>query len=414
VGDTTPTFILLLTKITNYAIIEYYSKISEINMKIYFIGQKGIPAIYGGVERYVDELATRLAKEGHEVFVYCRDHYTPKDLKEYKGVNLIHLPTVKTKYLDAIIHTFLASLDVLRRDADIIHYQAIGPSSLLWIPRLFHRKAKVVSTFHSDDRNHQKWGWFARKYLGFGAYAAVKWPHKTIAISKCQKKNHDQEFKGEMEYIQYGVPVMETVAPNLITKNWGLKGNDYILAASRLIKHKGLQYLIRAYLIAKTDKKLVIAGDGYFTNDYADYLKTLAGDNKNIIFTGNQSGRALAELYSNTYLFVQPSEAEGLSIALLEAMSYGKAVLVSDIEPSKEAVNDIGLTFRNKSISDLSQKLQYLLNHPEIVEVMGRELKDRANSEYSWDMVTRKTIALYKSLICENQKRDLAIETKIA
>jgi glycosyltransferase involved in cell wall biosynthesis len=164
----------------------------------------------------------------------------------------------------------------------------------------------------------------------------------------------------------------------------------------------------------KTDKKLVIVGDANYTDDYFNYLKTLAGDNKNIIFTGNQSGKALTELYSNAYLFVQPSEAEGLSIALLEAMSYGRAVLCSDIEPNKEVVTDIGMTFASRSISDLSQKLHYLLIHPEIVEIMGKELKERVRTEYDWENVTRKTIALYKSLICENTKKDLAIETKIA
>src|SRR4030042_5038757 len=338
-------------------------------MKIYFIGQKGIPAISGGVERHVEELATRLVKEGHEVFVYCRNYFTPKDLKEYNGVKLIHLPSIKTKHLDAISHTLLASLDVLRRDADIIHYHAIGPSSLLWIPKLLKRNAKIISTFHSDDRKHKKWGYLAKKFLGLGAYISVKWADKTIAVSHYQSKVHGHEFNGELEYIPNGVPEVEKVAPAIISERWGLHGNDYILAVSRLIRHKGLHYLIRAYSILKnTDKKLVIVGDANFTEDYVKYLKDLAGENKNIIFTGNQTGSALAELYSNAYLFVQPSEAEGLSIALLEAMSYGKGVLVSDIEPNKEAISDLGLTFTSKSITDLNQKLQYLLNHPEIVE----------------------------------------------
>lgn len=377
-------------------------------MKIYLIGQKGIPAIYGGVERHVEELATRLAKEGNEVFVYVRSYYTPKDLKEYKGVKLIHLPSIRTKHLDAITHTFLASLDVLRRDADIVHYHAIGPSSLLWIPKLLKRKAKVISTFHSDDRNHQKWGFIARKVLGLGAYISVKWADKTIAISKFQSKTHASEFNGELEYIPNGVSEVEPVEAKLITQKWGLQGNDYIVSVSRLIKHKGLHHLIRAYAALKeTDKKLVIVGEASYTNDYLKYLKTLAGDNPNIIFTGNQTHRTLAELYSNAYLFVQPSEAEGLSIALLEAMSYGKAVLASDIEPNKEAIGDIGLTFANKSITDLNQKLTYLLNHPELVAQMGAKLKARVDAEYNWDNIVKKTSTLYKTQLNQITKKGL-------
>jgi glycosyltransferase involved in cell wall biosynthesis len=375
-------------------------------MKIYFIGQKGIPAVSGGVERHVEELATRLAKEGHEVFVYCRNYFTPKDLAEYKGVKLIHLPSIKTKHLDAISHTLLASLDVLRRDADIIHYHAIGPSSLLWIPKLLKRNAKVISTFHSDDRKHKKWGAIARKLLGIGAYISLRWADKCIAISQHQALVNGQEFNGEPEYIPNGVPQAEIMPAKIITERWGLVGNDYIVAVSRLIRHKGLHYLIRAYSILKnTDKKLVIVGDGYFTDEYAKYLKNLAGDNKNIIFTGNQTGAALAELYSNAYLFVQPSEAEGLSIALLEAMSYGKGVLVSDIAPNREAIGDLGLTFNSKSITDLAQKLQYLLNHPEVVEEMGEKLQYRAETEYNWDTITKKTIEVYKGVLGEDHKK---------
>jgi len=268
--------------------------------------------------------------------------------------------------------------------------------------------AKVISTFHSDDRKHKKWGYIARKFLGLGAYISVRWPDKTIAVSQYQSKVHGQEFKGELEYIPNGVPAFDKVNPNLITEKWDLKGNDYILAVSRLIKHKGLHYLIRAYSILKNvDKKLVIVGEANYTDNYIKYLKNLAGDNKNIIFTGNQTGETLAELYSNAYLFVQPSEAEGLSIALLEAMSYGKAVLCSDIEPNKEAVANLALTFRNKSIVDLSQKLRYLLDHPEITVEMGLKLQERARIEYNWDNIVKKTIALYESVL-----NPVAIEPK--
>jgi len=382
-------------------------------MKIYFIGQKGIPAIYGGVERHVEELATRLAKQGNEVFVYARKHYTPADLKEYKGVKIIHLPTIKTKHLDAITHTFLASLDVLRRDADIIHYQAIGPSLLLWIPKLFKRSAKVISTFHCDDRKHQKWGKIAKFMLGLGGYISVRWADKTIGVSRSLCDYHGREFRGELEYIPNGVPVALKTEANLITQNWDLQGNDYILAVSRLIKHKGIHYLIRAFsALEQGDKKLVIVGDASYTNDYYKFLKDLAKDNKNIIFTGNQTGQTLAELYSNAYLFVQPSEAEGFSIALLEAMSYGNAVLCSDIAPNKEAVGDIGLTFKSKSISDLTQKLKYLIEHQEAVAQMGKHLETRVMTEFDWDHLTNKTLNLYKLTFEKSKKSLKAAEVK--
>jgi glycosyltransferase involved in cell wall biosynthesis len=371
-------------------------------MRIAFIGQKGIPAFSGGVERHVEELATRLAKEGHEVICYCRDHYTAKNLKNYKGVQLIHLPTIKTKHLDAIVHTFLATIDVLFRKVDVIHYQAIGPSSLLWIVKILKRKAKVVSTFHSDDRKHQKWGWFAQKCLGLGAYISLNVSDKAIAVSVSQREKCRKEFGGDPIYIPNGVPLYNKVEADLILKKWNLGEGDYILAVSRLIEHKGLQYLIEAYKNLDTDKKLVIVGDSSYTNSYAKYLKDLAGDDKRIIFTGEQKDKILAELYSNAYLFVQPSEAEGLSIALLEAMSYGLPTLVSDISENKEVVLDIGFVFRNKSVNDLERKLKFLLDSPELIEEKCEESRAHMAANYNWDKVARKTIDIYEELIADD------------
>ena len=125
-------------------------------MKIAMIGQKGIPVRYGGIERHVQELSLKLNKLGHSVFVYTRPYYTNKNLKEFKGVNLISLPSIHTKHLDAISHTFLATLDALRKDYDIIHYHGVGPSLLSWIPRIFKPRVKVVVTFHCIDRRHKK------------------------------------------------------------------------------------------------------------------------------------------------------------------------------------------------------------------------------------------------------------------
>jgi glycosyltransferase involved in cell wall biosynthesis len=377
-------------------------------MKIVFIGQKGIPASSGGVERHVEELATRLVKEGHEVICYCRNHYTPKDLQEYKGVKLIHLPTIRTKHLDAIVYTLLATIDILFKKVDIIHYHAIGPSSLLWIPKILKRRAKIVSTFHSDDRKHQKWGWLAKICLGLGAFVSIRLSDKAITVSRVQKEKCRKEFGGNSIYIPNGVPIQEKVASNFIKEKWGLNSNDYILAVSRLIRLKGLHYLIEAYKSLETSKKLVIVGPVNYADKYIKYLKDLAKDNPNIIFTGEQKGKILAELYSNACLFVQSSETEGLSIALLEAMSYGLPVLVSDIPGNKEAVADIGFVFRNKSANDLQRKLKFLLDNPEIAEERKEKAREHVTLNYNWDKVVRKTINLYEQLLVKNLIKDFS------
>jgi len=364
-------------------------------MKIIFIGQKGLPSLSGGVEKHVEELAVRLAGRGHEVMAYTRPHYTDFKLTNYKGIKLISLPSLKTKNLDAITHTFLACLDLFRRQVDIIHFHSIGPSSLIWLARLIKPKAKIISTFHCQDYYHQKWSLIGRLYLKFGEWMSCHAPHMTITVSKALQQYAQATYGVTTNYIPNGVPEADFKEANEITKLWNLNKDSYILTVSRFVRHKGLHYLISAFKNTATDKKLVIVGDGAFTDDYVHELKALAKGDERIIFTGAQHGDVLKELLTNAYLFVQPSESEGLSIALLEAMSYGKACLVSDIRENKEAVGETGLTFRSKDTIDLTIKLNQLLLAQAKVNELGNLAQTRARSEYNWEDIVSATEETY-------------------
>lgn len=382
-------------------------------MKIAIIGQKGIPCHYGGVEKHVEDLATRLVRAGHEVLVYTRPNYTDKDLAEYNGVKLINLPSISTKHLDAITHTFRACLDVAKRNVDVVHFHSIGPSSLIWFLKFLRPNLPVVATFHSKCYTHQKWGFIARAYLKFGEFVACKVADETIVVSKTLKNYVARKYNRLVDYAPNGVPSAKNIGIRNI-EYLRLKENGYILAVSRFIRHKGLHYLIEAYNNIKTDKKLVIVGDGSHTDNYVKHLKDLAAGNRNIIFTGAQSGRTLAELFSNAYLFVQPSESEGLSIALLEAMSYGKTTLVSDIPENKEVIDYTGFTFKNKNVADLMGKLNALLRNPEVVKNMGALERERVASEYNWRKIVDKVKEVYNNAILNKKEAKIGLKLKVA
>lgn len=356
-------------------------------MKIALIGQKGIPMKFGGVEKHVERLAVGLASKGHDVYAYTRPWYTPKSLKKYKGVNLVSIKSLHTKNFDAITHTFKCSLDVLKRDYDIVHYHGVGPSLLAWIPRLFKPRTKVIVTFHCIDRFHQKWGWMARLALYLGEWAAVHFAHDTITVSKTLQNYCETTFGAETIYVPNGVDLPKVTPPSEIKKKWGLEKDGYILFLSRLVKHKGTHYLIDAYNQLKTDKKLVIAGGSAFTDEYVEFLKEKAKDNPNIIFTGNVDGGSpeWEELYSNAFLFAHPSESEGLPIVILEAMSFGLPVLASDIDENMEAIaGGYGFSFENKNVGSLKNKLQYLLDCPELAKNVGRDARSHVEENYNW------------------------------
>jgi glycosyltransferase involved in cell wall biosynthesis len=159
------------------------------------------------------------------------------------------------------------------------------------------------------------------------------------------------------------------------------------------VANKGVEFLIEAYKGIKTDKKLVIVGDGVMEEE----LKALAKDNPNIIFTGNQSGSNLGEFFSNAHLFVQPSESEGLSIALLEAMSYHNPCLVSDIPANFEVVGEKGFTFRSTDVTDLKSKLEELLASPERLKANSEDMYKKVVQEYDWNKIVDDIIAVYEA-----------------
>lgn len=368
-------------------------------MKIVFIGQKGIPATGGGVERYVEDLSVRLAASGHEVIVYTRSHYTPKQLKQYQGVTLINLPSWHSKHADAITHSVLASIHAAFSRADLIHFQSIGPALVSWLPKLLNPKIKIIATLQSRDYEHQKWGAFAKLMLKLGERLMCLVSDEVIVVTRLMAEYVKDKYGIIPHYIPNGANLYQAVGAELI-RPWGLVKGNYLVAISRLVRHKGLSCLIKAYQdLGQTDKKLVIVGEGAFTDSYVQELKELAQGNENIIFTGNQAGSVLAQLYANAYLFVQPSESEGLSLALLEAMSRRVAVLVSDIAENLEAVGEAGFIFANKDAGDLLAKLRFLLQEADLVKDRGEAGRRLVEIKFNWDIITKDVLAVYEEAL---------------
>jgi len=394
-------------------------------MKIAMIGQKGIPAKSGGIEKHVEHLSLKLSDLGHEVLAYTRPHYSPKHKKNYKKVKLISLRSLKTKNLDAASHTFFASLHAIYKlkDLNIIHYHGIGPSLFAWLPRLLKPSLRVVSTFHCQDYYHQKWSLLARLSLRLGEAFSVLVPHKTIAVSRTLKRYAKAVYGKDIVYTpnateQKSVNKIATKSEQkVLDKKWSLLPRGYLITVNRLVKHKGIHTLIEAYNHldpkAQLKKKLVIVGKPSYTDNYLAELKSLAANNPNIIFTGQQVGKDLELLFKNAFAYIHPSESEGLSLALLEAMHYGLPILTSNIPENIEPINGIGLTFRNKNISDLYKRLgQLLALSRNDIKKMARKGQERSRDHYNWENVAQKTEKVYISALSSKARVLLKFKAK--
>ncbi|MEI7749559.1 MAG: glycosyltransferase family 4 protein [Candidatus Moraniibacteriota bacterium] len=380
-------------------------------MKIAFIGQKGIPAKSGGVETHVEHLAARLTALGHEVTVYSRPRYADPSIREWNGVRIVSLPSIHTKHLDAISHSLVATVHALFGHYDVIHYQSIGPSTFAFIPRILLRRTVVVATFHSRDYFHGKWGNFAKACLRFAERLTCIVPHRTVTVSHGMEDYARKRYGRALDYIPNGAEAVPALSTEMIA-TFGLKEQRYVLAVSRLVAHKGLHYLIRAFLeLEDTGRlpnnfKLAIVGTHAETPGYERHIRKMSEGRDSVLFLGEQKGEALAELFSNAAVFVQPSEDEGLSIALLEAMSYGLPVVASRISGNEEALGEAGAYFEPTNVDSLKAELAKLLNRPDTMREYGRLARKRAETRYGWEAIADRTVELYEETIrLRNGKR---------
>ena len=370
-------------------------------LKIAMLGHKRIPSREGGIEIVVEELAVRMAKQGHEVTCYNRSghhvsgkEYDGKNLIEYHGVRLKNVFTLDKKGLAAMTSSVFASLKAAFGRYDIVHFHAEGPCAMMWLPKLFGKRC--IATIHGLDWQRAKWGGFAAKYIKFGEKTAVRCADEIIVLSRGVQKYFKDTYGRKTVFIPNGVNRPTRAEASLIHEKWGLEKDGYILFLGRLVPEKGIRYLIEAFKGADTEKKLVIAGGSSDTDSFTKELKELSRDDARILFTGFVQGQALDELYSNAYVYVLPSDLEGMPLSLLEAMSYGNCCLTSDIAECAEVVEDKAITFKKGDIQDLREKMQQLCDHPELVKIYKDGAADFICGKYSWDDVVEKTLRLYR------------------
>lgn len=261
---------------------------------------------------------------------------------------------------------------------------------------------KTVLQMHGLEWQRSRWGKSGSVVLKFLERLAVRQATAITAVSRKQCAYLHDRYGCNADYIPTATQVHQRVAPERILKV-GLVPGKYALLTSRLVREKGVHTLILAFRKTAIDMKLVIAGDSNGDQSYREQLKEIARGDDRILFTGYVEGQLLAELFSNAYVYVQPSTVEGLSIALLEAMSYGRCCLVSDIPENLEPLDGTGYSFRTGDIEHLASMLQWLSQNPQCVHGIQRRVVQRVQREFSWESVASKMESLYAELLSRTE-----------
>jgi glycosyltransferase involved in cell wall biosynthesis len=361
-------------------------------MRIAILGTRGIPASYGGFETFAEHLSTRLAERGHEVTVYCRSHYVSPRQLEYHGVRLKVLPTIRHKYFDTIVHTFLSALRAVpsRYDVALICNAANAPfASILRLTG-----TPVVINVDGLEHKRKKWNWLGRHYYLLAERLATILPNRIVTDARVIQEYYQARYGTASVMIAYGADVERRPDRDTV-RNWRVEPNRYVLYVSRLEPENNAHLVIEAFKKVRTTHKLLIVGDAPYAHDYIEELRERARRDRRIIFTGFVFGKEYRALQQNAYCYVHATEVGGTHPALLEAMGYGNCVLTLQTPENLEVVGSAGIPYTDEN--DLARKLQRVLRDGSLVNAYRLRAQARIEQHYDWNHV----VDCYERLFAE-------------
>jgi glycosyltransferase involved in cell wall biosynthesis len=362
-------------------------------MRIVILGTRGIPASYGGFETFAEHLSTRLVARGHEVTVYGRAHYVSPRQLEYHGVRLKVLPTIRHKYFDTVVHSFLSAVHAIssRFDAALICNAANAP----FAPILRLTGTPVAINVDGLEHQRKKWGWLGRRYYLAAERLATILPNVMVTDAQVIQDYYLARYNAKSEMIAYGSEV-ERRPDRAAVRRWRAEPNRYVLYVSRLEPENNAHLVIEAFKKVRTAYRLLIVGDAPYAHDYISDLKARARGDKRIVFTGFVFGQDYRALQQNAYCYVHATEVGGTHPALLEAMGYGNCVLTLATPENIEAVGDAGIPYADEL--DLTEKLQRVLRDGSLVQSYRNRAQIRVQRYYDWERVVDQYEQLFADM----------------
>lgn len=363
-------------------------------LRVAILGTRGIPANYGGYETFAEELAARLVRRGHAVTVYGRSHSVPAGLSAHRGVALVTLPALRSKYLDTVLHGALSALHVMFRRVDVVLMCNAVNSPACLLPRLAGRR--VLMNVDGLDWTRRKWNALGRLVALAGARLALWCPHHLITDAVVVQDFYRDRFGAESVFIPYGSRTLDAPAadPAILARH-GLVAGRYLLYVSRLEPENNAHVVIEAFAGVPTEMALAIVGWAPYAQAYIAGLKAAA--DRRVVFLGGVYGDDYLALQQNCYLYVQATEVGGTHPALLEGLGAGKCVVYNDVPEHREVLGEHGFGYRG--VDGLRERLAQLVADPATVAEHGRRARDLVRQRYDWEDVTDRYESLFHDVV---------------
>jgi len=365
-------------------------------LKIAIIGTRGVPANYGGFETFAEECAAGLVTRGHRITVYGRSHYVAKSLKTYRGIQLVVLPTLKWKYTDTVVHSFISILHALARGYDLILICNAANSIYAWIPRICG--IPVVVNVDGIERLRRKWNFLGKAYYRLCEYLSTLFPSAIVTDAKVIQRYYQERYNAASVFIPYGTAMTKPGGQQFL-KKLGVIPGEYFLYVSRLEPENNAHLVVEAFERVRTSKRLIVVGDAPYAREYIEKVRT--SKDSRILFPGAIYGEGYLELQAHAYCYIHATEVGGTHPALIEAMGQGNIIVANETPENIEALGNAGLFYRRNDVSSLAQRLQAVEDFPEKHADLKSMALDRARSFYSWDAV----INGYEQLFLDLAKR---------
>jgi glycosyltransferase involved in cell wall biosynthesis len=362
-------------------------------LRIALLGSRGIPGRYGGYETLVEELGARLVARGHRVLAYARRHVVPAGTRVHRGVEVVVLPTVRHKYLDTPVHTFLSCLDAARRELDAA--LLVNSANALFLPLL--GQAGIPTALHVDgiERRRAKWGPLGRAVYALSERLACVLPAAMVSDAMVIRNHYLERYGTPSVPIAYGVlppddPGTETLAA------LGLEPRRYLLYVSRFEPENNPHRVAAEYRAVPGDLPLVMVGSAPYAGAF---IRSFTGDaDPRIRFPGAIYGTGYRQLLAHAFAYIHATEVGGVHPALVEAMGYGNCVVVNDTPENREAAGHPARFFRVAEPGSLAAALTALVDAPEEARRLGELAGALARRRYDWERITDRYEALFAAL----------------
>jgi glycosyltransferase involved in cell wall biosynthesis len=375
-------------------------------LKIAIIGSRGIPSKYGGFETFTEELSTRLVNMGHEVFVSCEGGISPK-IYQYKGVKLYYFPL---KPFFRIFYETIYDIYSLMKSSlmcDCIYILGYGAGFFFFIPKFFGKK--LIVNVDGMEWTRDKYNILEKAILYCSEVSAILFSDVIIADAIEIKKHIKLTHNKKAVFIPYGADIPRIEPWNhfklkeATVKNkefLNLERHSYYLVIARLEPENNVHVIVEGFLLANTNKKLVITGN-FLSHKYKIKVNNILrkyNAYKKVIFTGAIYKKDLLNmLRQNCFAYFHGHSAGGTNPSLLEIMAMRNIVIAQDNKFNREVGEESILYFKDSI--DLKNKIEHIEKHIDAYCGLRDKACERIENNYSWKIIVEEYDSLFKHVL---------------